>query len=337
MAVDVNAGQIASYLRHSADQVDQVAEFGKSLADKVDRIYFIGCGAPNRTMLTLEYWLKHESKSLEVDRFFPAEFMTQVPARLDDRTLIILGSKSGTTAETVAAAEFLKDKPGITVGFTQDETKPLAKAVKHPFFTGETPQAHISMYILMQAFVSGLVTEKDNWPLLDKMLTSLKAMPEACGQAQVDVDPRAKEEARLYKDDRVLYHVGSGPVFNTAYVFGVCMLQEMQWMHSNAIEAAEFFHGPFEVVDENLPLMLYLGEDPSRPLMERVVRFCNKYTERVMVYDSKDFEMKGIDPDIRKYVAPFVMQCGLDRLAERLAVWHNQPLTTRRYMWKTEY
>lgn len=337
MAAEVNSDQIASYLQHSADQVDEVAAFGKSLAEKVDRIYFIGCGAPNRTMLTLEYWFKHLSSGFEVDRFFPAEFMTQVPARLDDRTLLILASKSGTTKETVEAGEFLKDKPGIKVHFTQDETKPLAKSAQHAFYTGETPQAHISMYLLMQAFVGGLMAEKDSWPHLDKLLSSLKAMPKACGLAQAEVDPRAKEEARLYKDDRIIYHVGAGPVYNTAYVFGVCMLQEMLWLHSNPIEGAEFFHGPFEVVDRDLPLMLYLGEDPSRPLMERVVRFCNKYSERIMVYDSKDFEMPGIEPEIRPFVAPFVMQCGLDRLAERLSVWHAQPLTTRRYMWKTEY
>lgn len=337
MATEVNANEIAQALQHSADQVHEVADFGKKLANDIDRIYFIGCGAPNRTMLSLVYWLQHYSSTLEVERFFPAEFMTQVPARLDERTLIVLGSKSGTTAETVEAARFLKNRPGITVGFTQDKEKPLAKAVQHAFYTGETPQAHISMFLLMQAFIGGIMAEKDQWPLLEKLLKSLEVMPQACGQAQVECDSKAKEEARIYKDDRILYHVGAGPVFNTAYVFGVCMLMEMQWMHSYPIEAAEFFHGPFEVIDETIPIMLYLGEDPSRPLMERVVKFCNKYTERVMIYDSKDYEMKGVEPEIRAIVAPFVLQCALDRLAMRFAVWHNQPLTTRRYMWRTEY
>jgi fructoselysine 6-phosphate deglycase len=154
---------------------------------------------------------------------------------------------------------------------------------------------------------------------------------------QVSNDKRAAEEARLYKDDRILYEVASGPMFNTAYVFGVCILMEMQWMHSYPIEAAEFFHGPFEIVDQNTPMVLMLGEDPSRPLMERVVRFCKKYTERLVIYDSKDFEMKGIDPAIRAIVAPYILEAALVRIAQRLAVWHNQPLSTRRYMWKTEY
>jgi len=80
----------------------------------------------------------------------------------------------------------------------------------------------------------------------------------------------AIEDARLLKDDRILYHIASGPTFSAAYVFGVCVLMEMQWMHSTALEAAEFFHGPFEIVDRTVPLVLFKNEDPSRPLMDRV-------------------------------------------------------------------
>ena len=40
---------------------------------------------------------------------------------------------------------------------------------------------------------------------------------------------------------------------------------------------------------------------------------------------------------IRAIVGPNVLQSALRRVSDRLAVWHNHPLTTRRYMWKTEY
>jgi fructoselysine 6-phosphate deglycase len=56
-------------------------------------------------MLTLQYWIGHYSRSLEVRRYFPAEFTAQNPAHLDERTLVALGSKSGTTLDE--AAEFL--------------------------------------------------------------------------------------------------------------------------------------------------------------------------------------------------------------------------------------
>ena len=317
--------------------LDGAAALGRQLAPEIDRIYFVGCGGPNRVMLSLQYWIEHYSPSLEVRRYFPAEFMTQNPRRLDERTLVVLGSKSGTTSETVDAAEFCKTLPCRTVGVTQTEDLPLAKAVQHPFLMGNTDGAHAAMFMILQAFVGGLLAEKDGWPLQDKLMSSLRALPQVMADTAAANDKRSAEEARIYKDDRILYHVAAGPVFSTAYVFGVCVLMEMQWMHSVALEAAEFFHGPFEIVDQNTPLVLMKGEDPSRPLMDRVERFCKKYTERLMIYDSRDYEMKGIDPEIRPIVAPYVLQAALRRIADRLAVWHAHPLSTRRYMWKTDY
>lgn len=134
-----------------------------------------------------------------------------------------------------------------------------------------------------------------------------------------------------------MYVVAGGPMSTTAYVLGVCVLMEMQWMHVQSVVAAEFFHGPFEIVDETTPLILLVGEDPSRPEAERVVRFCKKYTERLMIYDSRDFAMPGIAEEIRPIVAPMILEAALSRFPAHLAVWHNHPLSTRRYMWKTEY
>ncbi len=336
MAITIDREAIIEGFQEALKLKQQAAELGQKLADRVDRIYFVACGAPNRTMLGLQYWLEHFKTSFEVRRYYPAEFMTLEPL-IDERTLVVLGSKSGTTQETVEAARWLQGKPAITVAVTQTAELPLAQAVQYPLLVGETEQSYTAMYIVLQALVAGLLKRKDDWPLYDKLMRSLDALPAATVEAAVLNDRRSVEEARLYKDDRIIYHVAAGPVFTTAYVFGVCMLMEMQWMHSTALEAAEFFHGPFEIVDHTIPLVLLLGEDPSRPLMERVVRFCRKYTERLMIYDSKDFPMTGVDPEIRPFFAPYILQAALNRIAERLAIWHNQPLSTRRYMWKTEY
>ena len=342
MDVRVDPDETENALRGAANVVDEAAALAKSLANDIDRVFFVACGAPNRSMLALEYWIQHYSSTLEVRRYFPAEFMTQVPPRLDERTLVITGSKSGTTKETVEAAKFLKDHPAITVGFTTTADKPLAKAVRHAVLTGEAERdivglPHTSMAIAMMGFLGGLLAAKDNWPLQHKLLSSLKSLPRAAALAKAGNEDRAATEARELQNDKVVYHIASGPMFCAAYVFGVCTLMEMQWLNSTPLESAEFFHGPFEVVDKNVPLILLLGEDPSRPLMERTVKFCQSYGKRLVIYDSKDFAMPGIDPEIRPIVAPYIVGVALDRIGEHLAVLHDHPLETRRYMWKVEY
>ncbi|SMB97079.1 SIS domain-containing protein [Deinococcus hopiensis] len=335
-AAPIDHQRIVGGLQGALQTKDQAVAIGQELAPQVDRIYLVGCGAPNRVMLTLEYWMAHAHTSFEVKRYFPAEFMTVTP-RLDERTLVVLGSKSGTTPETVQAAEFLKDKPCLTLAVTGTEQAPLARASQRSLLMGETEQAHTGMFIVLQALIGSLLQARDGWPLLEPLLRSLDALPGVLVESAELNDRRAEQDARTYEHDRILYHLAGGPMFATAYVFGVCMLMEMQWMHSIPIEAAEWFHGPFEILDAQTPVVLLLGEDPSRPLVERALTFCQKYSARLMVYDTLDYPMTGVDPAIRPIVGPFVLQAALNRFAEHLSERHGHHLDTRRYMWVTEY
>ena len=312
-------------------------DLGRRLAPGIDRVVMVAAGSANRAMLGLQYWIERESAGLEVRRYFPAELMAQNPRGLDGRTLVLLASKSGTTQETVAAAEWLRGLPCRTVAFTQREDRPLAGLAQYVFAVGETSESFPALYMVMQAMVAGLLEAKDGWGLGDTLMTSLRALPAALADAAASSDMRGQADALALKDQKILYHVASGPGFTTAYVFGVCIVMEMLWLHSTPLEAAEFFHGPFEVVDETTRLILILGEDPSRPLMERVVRFCEKYTKHVMVYDSRDYAMPGIDPAIRPIVAPYVLQAALKRITANLSLLLAKPLGERRYMWKTDY
>jgi fructoselysine 6-phosphate deglycase len=337
MAVEVDATEIVDSLKRTVEQLATAAALGQELGAGIDRIYMVACGSANRAMQGIQYWADHYSRKLEVRTFFPAEFMVINPPKLDDRTLVILASKSGKTPETVQAAEFVAGRPCRTVVLTQNDSSPLAQLGDKVFLVGDTSESFTAIFMLMQAIVGGVLKTTDNWPLLGKLLESLPALPQVIAEAARQNDARAAEDSRLYKDDDKLYFVASGPVATSAYVFGVCILMEMLWIHSYPIDAAEFFHGPFEVVTPETPLVLLLGEDPSRPLMERVKRFALKTTERLMIYDSKDYAMDGIAPEIRAIVAPYVIQAALKRMSVRLSIWRNQPLSTRRYMWKTEY
>ncbi len=337
MSIAFDRDAVLSGLEPTRAALPKAYALGQELAPRIDRVCLVACGSANRAMLGIQYWLERYSPGIEVRRYFPAEFMAIDPPRLNERTLVLLASKSGTTPETVAAAHFLADKPCQVVAFSQYGEKPLAQAVPRHFLVGDTSESFAAMFMLMQALIGGLMAAKEGWPLGEKLLSSLDALPAAMCDAAEQNEARAAADAATYAGDDRIYHVASGPGFTTAYVFGVCILMEMLWLHSYPIEAAEFFHGPFEIVDKQTPMILITGEDPSRPLMERVVKFCDTYAGRVMNYDSRAFAMKGVDPEIRPIVAPYILQAALKRLSAHLSVLRNQPLTTRRYMWKVAY
>lgn len=338
MAEDIDRAAFVKSLEAALAEKNRAYQAGIDLAKQgIKRVFFVGCGAPNREMGVIKYWMDKDAKSLETHLYFPAEFIYQVPAKLDADSLVVLASHSGTTPEIIAASKMLQQYPCKVVSVTQFADSPLAKNVPQTFLYGESKNGYHAKFIILMAFVAGLMKEVEGWNLADKVMSSLDALPSALVDTAEANDKRAAEEARLYKDDDFIMIMGSGPTYATAYVFGICVLMEMQWMRTHVGEAAEFFHGPFEVLDQNTPVIVFLGEDPSRPIGERVVRFCKKFTERLMIYDSKDYLMKGIDPEVRAVFAPFILEGAVSRLAERLSVWHNHPLTTRRYMWKFEY
>jgi len=337
MAAALDRTAMVDGLATAVGLLPEAMALGRSLGSEVDRVCFVAAGSANRAMLGLQYWIERDSPGLEVRRYFPAELMAQSPDFFGPRTLVLLASKSGSTQETVAAAEWLRAKPCRTIAFTQRADKPLAGLAQRRFIIGETAESFTGLFMAMQAVIGGLLAARDKWKLADVLLPSLAALPGAIADAAVASDARGAADAAALKDQSILYHVASGPGFTTAYVFGVCIVMEMLRLHSTALEAAEFFHGPFEVVDENTRLILILGEDPSRPLMERVVRFCAKYTPHVMVYDSRDYAMPGVDPAMRAIVAPYVLQSALKRISSNLSILLDRPLTERRYMWKTEY
>jgi fructoselysine 6-phosphate deglycase len=329
----------SAYLASLAGARARLAEaeaLGRGLAHKT-RLAFIGCGASDRLMAIAHYWAERHARTLDLRRYFPAEAMAQDPPVFDADTVVLLASKSGTTAETVAAAQWLREKPCTTVCVTERADSPLAQAAGAALTFGVTDQAYYATYMMAQAFVLGLLDRREQWPLAAPLRAGLAALPDALVAAIQANEARNAEFARRYRDAANIYVTGAGTCFSTAYVFAVCVLMEMQWLHAQPIQGAEFFHGPFEIVTEGTPVIALVGEDPSRTLAERVVGFCERFKTGLMVYDSADAAMPGVPAEARGVLSPLVLQCSLTRLAAGFADLRGHPLATRRYMGKVAY
>ena len=69
------------------------------------------------------------------------------------------------------------------------------------------------------------------------------------------------------------------------------LFMEMQWINSGCIHSGEYFHGPFEVTDYDVPFMLVKSIGHTRHLDERVENFAKKFTEDLLVLDQKDLDL----------------------------------------------
>ena len=100
-------------------------------------------------------------------------------------------------------------------------------------------------------------------------------------------------------------------------------MEEMQWMRTRPISAANFFHGTLEVIERDIPVILIKGEDKTRPEMDRVEKFVNTISANVTVFDSKDFELKGISEEFRGMLCPIVMRLSLIHISLILGMLDN--------------
>lgn len=322
----------------SVNLISQAEVVGASLASRgIKRLYLVGCGAPYYMFRTLSYWANLKTTGIEIDCLYPAELL-QLKDTLNAKTAVIFGSHSGKTIETAQAAEFLQSKPCHSIAVTQFPDSPLSKHIQEVLAYGTTKQGYFSSYIIAQMLVSAFLQKAaKDWRIHENLKISLSNLPTALADAKEKSMATAFSHAADLQDEKIIYIIGTGPMYTTAYVFAACFLMEMQHLHAHPVNALDFFHGPFEIVDASTPLILLLGEGINRSEAERVRQFCNRYTNGCITYDAKDFAMPGIHPEIRPIVAPFILDVALTNLVKRLAFLRGHPMETRRYMGKVDY
>lgn len=305
----------------------------------INHVYFVACGGSSAIMYPNKYIMDREAKNLTSDVYSANEFIHRNPRKLGENSLVVLCSMSGTTPETVKAAEFARQKGALTVGFTNQPTSPLAQesefVVKYEWGT-ESIAFNTNLGLLYQ-LTFGVLNVLEGNDKFDKVINSLANLQPVFEKSNKQYESKALQFGQDYKDEKVIYTMASGANYGIAYSYAICILMEMQWIHSHAIHAGEYFHGPFEIIDKDVPFIILLGLDETRPLDERALDFSKKYGEKLVVLDAKDLDLTGIDEELKGYIAPLVLNNVLRRYAEQLADARNHPLSKRRYMWKVEY
>jgi fructoselysine 6-phosphate deglycase len=332
--------EFIQYLDKAVSLVNEAADLGRFIHEKgFTKLVFVGCGAPYRVMSIITYWIEKKSTQTKCYTYYPAEFVHQDPNFIDKRTVVILGSYSGTTSEIVEAAKYCQTKPCHSIGITRLADSPLSMNVDHKLLFGDTKLGDYSRFIVTSALVSGYfsVAEPEHWDIHEKLLSSLRNLPSALYSALEQTEQRIQEFTKEYSSQDSMFVVGAGPMFHIAYILAFNSFVEMQWMHVTPIAAAEFFHGPFELVDESFPVINLIDETPHREEAERVKRFGDEYCGSFFNFDSKDYELEGIDEEIRPFVSTIVLDAATRRLMDYFSAARKHEKSIRRYMGKVEY
>ncbi|WP_251554252.1 SIS domain-containing protein [Neobacillus muris] len=309
-----------------------------SLFEKgISSLFFIGTGGAAILMKPAEFIMKNHS-TLPTFAEISSEFMLTSHKFFDEKSLVVLPSLSGTTEETVKAAEFVKQKGATTISLVGYADTPLAKATDYSFVNYAADDTSCESFYLQSYLIAfRLMHLRNEFPQYEKVVSELVKVPEALLGVKEAVENRAEDFAAKIKD--IPYHilVGSGNSWAETYYYGMCILEEMQWIKTRPVHASDFFHGTLELVEKGVSVLLFKGEDETRPLTDRVQNFAEVYTDQLEIFDTKDYELPGISEEVRSYLSPVVLATLLERVSCHLEKERNHPLTTRRYYRRVKY
>lgn len=114
-------------------------------------------------------------------------------------------------------------------------------------------------------------------------------------------------------------------------------MEEMQWMRTKSVTAGDFFHGTLEVIERDDTVLLFFGEDETRPQMERVEKFLKTICNNIYKFDTASLPLPNVDPKFRGLFSPLVMHCFTSRIEAYQEDAGKHPLAIRRYYRQLSY
>jgi fructoselysine-6-phosphate deglycase len=273
-----------------------------------------------------------ERTALEVFSESAAEYLTTGNKRVGPGTTVIFSSVSGTTGEIVAAIEKMKANGATVLGFVDNADSPLARLSDKMISYPENEQ--LKFFMVADRFMQNAGEFED----YDRYYAEMDAH---LAQALVDVEKKADafalEFAQKHHNDALHYFVGAGNQWGATYSYAMCYWEEQHWLKTKSIHASEFFHGTFEIIERDVPVTVFIGEDSQRSLSERVVKFLPQICGNYTFIDTKDYELAGISPEYRGTISHLVMHAVNNRIDIHIEHINRHPLDIRRYYRQLDY
>lgn len=320
----------------------RIEELKKAVATatrgKIEQIYFVACGGSKAIMDAPQYIIDRET-TIPSFVFTSNEFVHRTPKAVGKGTVVISCSHSGTTPETVEATKVARKLGAVTIAFSHVPESPLWQAAECPISYEHGPEvkAEETNNAVLYRLIFMLLDAIQPNEKYQRALKALDGLDDVYNHNVAAFADRAVAYGEKVKREKIIYTMASAPNYGVAYSFSICLLMEMLWKHTQAINSGEYFHGPFEITDYDVPFLLIKGVGPDRALDDRAEKFIPRFSEKLEVVDGQTFYWGGISEDLRDYFCPIIAGKVLRSYADAIAFSTGHPLSVRRYMWRLQY
>lgn len=228
--------------------------FSDEYLKNVNKLYIVACGSAYHVGIIAKYNIEKLTR-IPVEVALASEFRYYSPI-LDENTLVICISQSGTTADTLAALREAKRLGAKVLSIVNVVGSFIAKEADCVLYTHAGPEIAVATtkgystqlavtYLLglYLADLKGTVTKEE----YSRLLSELEKLPEQM-QEVIDNKEHIQYLASLYFNNDDIFFIGR----NLDYAItleGSLKLKEISYIHSEAYAAGELKHGTISLVE----------------------------------------------------------------------------------------
>ena len=298
---------------------------------KFDNIVITACGTSWHSALIGGMMIEDLAR-IPTKVEYASEFRYRNPV-VNDRTLCIVISQSGETADTLAAMREAKHRGARTLGIVNVVGSTIARESDGGTYIHAGPEIGVAstkafscQVTALLLFTLKLARLRNLSPVRGReIVEALHALP---AQVQNILD-RAEEieaVAEEFKRASNFLYLGRGYNFPTA-LEGALKLKEISYIHAEGYPAAEMKHGPIALIDEMMPVVFICPHDSVFDKVVSNVQEVKARNGRVIAITSRnepalagkiDYEFRI--PESLDLVTPILASIPLQLLAYYIAV-----------------
>ena len=246
---------LASAIQDGQIQYDKLGLTPQELGD-LNAVYIVGCGSAYHVGVTAQYVLEDLAR-IPVRVELASEFRYRTPL-LPEKTLVIIISQSGETADSLAALRQAKQYGASTLAIVNVVGSTIAREADHVFYTLAGPEIAVATtkaystqlaasYVLAIALAKarGTLTEEN----AARMIGELETLPD-----KIEKLLENKERIQWFASKQVaakdIFFIGRGIDYAIS-LEGSLKMKEISYIHSEAYAAGELKHGTISLIEPN--------------------------------------------------------------------------------------
>ncbi|BBM18430.1 sugar isomerase [Enterococcus avium] len=318
-----------------ASQFNDVEKNAENLKQKeISKLFLIGSGGTYTKFVDTRPML-FEKLTIPFMITSPEELLDLYFDQIDEKTMIIAGTKTGATEELLNVLQKVRTKfnDSIIYGFIGDDETELDEL---GILNYRTSSVDTDIHLILFGWLILCLTEDDS-NVLQKYRDELTLVGEQVAQGLIKNEEKAAALVQSSDPERMQMWITSGRLWGEACCFCNYILEEIQWIQAQAIHSSEFFHGPFELISDNFQVNVVLNSGETRKQDIRVKNFIEQHSTSANTIDMDDFKIQGLSTDLLQFVEPWMLNHYYDLLLRIYEQKTGKSAKTRRYYRVTEY